>query len=143
MLRDVLHAVAAQNVSLIKSIQQRYLLDVEQSVMRSVQMGGDIEELTKELENKFSIARRRASVIAHTQNEMATASMTRVRQIELGFDSVWVYTWQSKEPRKTHVKMHDQRFSPKVGLWDSHERQMVFPGSLINCKCRSRPAIPM
>lgn len=142
-MRDVLHATIAQNVSLIKSIPHKYLLDVEQSVMRSVQTGGDIEELTRELENKFSIAHRRASVIAHTQNEMATASMARVRLIELGFDAEWVYTWRSKEPRKTHIKMHGQRFSPKVGLWDSHERQMVTPGSLINCKCRSRPALPM
>jgi uncharacterized protein with gpF-like domain len=142
VMRDVTHAIVHQNVSLIKSIPQKYFSEIEQLVMRAVQTGGDTEGLQRDLEQRYDITRKRATVIANTQISMATSSVVRARTIDLGLDSIWQYTWRSREPRRTHVEMHGRRFSPRVGLWDSHERQMVFPGSLINCKCVSRPAIP-
>jgi uncharacterized protein with gpF-like domain len=143
VMRDITHAAIHQNVALIKSIPQHYFSEVEQLVMRAVQTGDDPETLREDLEERYSITRRRATVIANTQISMATASLVRARLVDLGLDSIWQYTWRSKEPRRQHVEMDGQRFSPRVGLWDSHERQMVFPGSLINCKCVSRPAIPI
>jgi uncharacterized protein with gpF-like domain len=141
-MRDVFHAVVAQNVSLIKSIPQTYLADVEQAVMRTVQVGGDLEGLTRELEKRYGITHRRAAFIAKSQNEMATASMTRVRQIELGMtEAIWIHSDFVKEPRPTHVAMHMKRYDPKQGMWDSHEKKWVLPGQLPNCQCRSQSVI--
>jgi uncharacterized protein with gpF-like domain len=141
-LRDVLHATIHQNVSLIRSIPQEYLADVEQAVMRAVQSGQGVEGLARELERRYDLTRRRALIIASTQSEMATASLVRVRQIELGLGAVWEHSFIPRRPRRTHLEMHGKRFDPRQGMWDSHERQWVFPGQLINCRCRSRPVIP-
>jgi uncharacterized protein with gpF-like domain len=78
-MRDIMQATIGQQVSLIKSIPSQYFTDVEGLVMRSVQTGRDLGQLTKDLQERFGVTRRRAAFIARDQNNKATASMTRAR----------------------------------------------------------------
>jgi SPP1 gp7 family putative phage head morphogenesis protein len=140
--RDVLNATVAQNVSLIKSIPQKYLADVEQMVMRSIQTGRDLGSLTKELEEAYGVTRKRAALIAHHQNNAATSAMTRARQVELNIESAeWRHSHAGRFPRPTHVAMNGKRYDPKVGMYDPAEGRNVFPGELIRCRCTSRSVI--
>ncbi len=82
--RNTLQAVVGENVTLIKSIPEKYLADVEQRVMQSVATGRDLATVTKELESAYGITRRRAALIARTQNQMATSSLARSRQLDAG-----------------------------------------------------------
>jgi SPP1 gp7 family putative phage head morphogenesis protein len=141
--RDVLSATIQQNVGLIKSIGQKYLSEVEGSVMRSVQTGRDVGALTRELQDRFKVTRKRAALIARDQNQKATSALQRVRHLELGIrECIWMHSHAGRVPRRTHVAMHGRRYDVARGMWDSDERAWVQPGELINCRCTSRPVVP-
>ena len=143
--RDVLGATVYENVGLIRSIAQEHLAAVEGMVMRSVAAGRDLESLSKGLQEQFGVTKRRAALIARHQNNLATASIQRVRQIEIGVtDAVWLHSGGGRHPRPSHVKAGRDRvrYSVKEGWWDPDERKHVLPGELINCRCTSIPIVP-
>jgi uncharacterized protein with gpF-like domain len=143
-MRDVLDATVNANVAMIKSIPAQYLTEVETMVMRSVQTGRDLGSLTKELEARFSVTRRRAALIAKTQNNMATASMTRARNLEIGLtEAIWVHSHGGREPRPSHVKAGAEkvRYDIAKGWYDPAIGEFIQPGALIGCRCVGRPVV--
>ena len=133
---DILAASIAENVALIKSIPAAYFTQVEGSVMRSVQLGRDLKVLTDELEQHYGVTRRRAALIARTQNNMATAAMTKARYLNLGITkAVWMHSGGGRHPRPSHVKAGRDRVEYDVALgWlDPDEGKRIWPGQLINC----------
>ena len=144
-MKDVMDATIAEQVSLIKSIPQAYLTQVEGMVMRSVQAGRDLGPLAKDLQHQFGVTKRRAATIARDQNNKATASMTRVRQVQVGItEAIWVHSGGGKHPRPTHVRAgrDKQRYKVAEGWFDPAVGKNIFPGELINCRCVSKPVIP-
>lgn len=142
-MRDILRATVHENVNLIKSIPQRYLTNVEGMVMRSVQTGRDLSQLSSDLREQFGVEKRRAALIARDQNNKATSAFQRARQIELGVDkAIWMHSHAGKKPRPTHVKMDGKAYDVKKGMWDPAEGRHIFPGELINCRCTARSVIP-
>jgi len=141
---DVLQATIGEQVGLIKSIPAQYLTSVEGLVMRSVQTGRDLGELTKALQKQHGVTKRRAAFIARDQNNKATASLTRARQVELGItEAIWVHSAGGKTPRPTHVKAgrEQARYDVRKGWFDPHEQRHILPGELINCRCVARPVV--
>lgn len=137
-MRDVFNATRAQNVALIKSIPQQYLKNVEGAVMRSVQTGRDLGSLAKELEKNYGVTKRRAAFIARSQNNLATASMNRARQTELGITKAkWRHSGGGKTKRPTHVANNGKLYDVKKGWYDPHEKKWILPGELPNCRCVS------
>lgn len=144
-VNDTIQATIAENVSLIKSIPQRYLNEVEGAVMRSVRAGRDLGSLTQELRERYDITRKRAALIARDQNNKATSFIQRTRQLELGIkEAIWVHSTAGKVPRPTHLKAGRDRvrYDLKTGWFDPAEQKYIFPGELINCRCVSRPVLP-
>lgn len=142
-MRDIARATVNANVSLIKSIPQQYLRNVEGIVMRSVQTGRDLGQLAKDLQKQHGVAKRRAALIARDQNNKATSAFQRARQQELGITrAVWMHSHAGKEPRPTHVKMNGKTYDINKGMWDPAEGEYIFPGQLINCRCTSRSIVP-
>lgn len=143
-MNDVMQSVVQENVSLIRSIPQQMLTQVEGIVMRSVQAGRDLASLTEALEQQFGVARRRAELIARDQNNKASAMLSRVRQQEAGItEAIWIHSAGGKAPRPSHVRAGREkaRFSLAEGWWDPDEKKYVLPGELINCRCVSRPVV--
>lgn len=142
--RDVMKATVAQNITLIKSIPAQYFDQIEQSVMRSVQVGRDLGGLTKELREHFGVTKRRASFIARSQNNMATAVLARTRQTEVGITHcMWIHSGGGREPRASHVKAGREKivYAVSEGWYDPNEKKYILPGELPNCRCVSRPLI--
>jgi SPP1 gp7 family putative phage head morphogenesis protein len=138
-MNDAAQAVAAENVALIKSIPEQYLKSVEGAVMRSAQTGRDLKSLVDELTQIEGITRRRAKLIARTQNNQATAAMTRVRMLEAGItQAIWVHTGAGRTFRPAHVAMSGRRYS----IADGADVEGRWPGVAINCHCIQRPVIP-
>lgn len=141
--RDALNAIIHENVSLIRSIPRQHFLRVEGFVMRSVQTGRDMRQLTDDLQKSFKVTRRRAVIIARDQNNKATGALQRVRQIEIAGDdaeAVWHHSGGGRVPRKSHVKAgRDKvRFKVREGWYDPDVGEKIQPGFLINCRCYSR-----
>jgi len=144
-MRDVMKATLQQNVELIKSIPQQYLKNVQGDVMRSIQAGRDLGGLARTLEKNYGVTKRRAALIARTQNNMATGAMDRARKLELGLTkSKWRHSKAGKEPRPTHLANDGKLYDTTKGWYDNDPkvRRYIYPGELINCRCQSITVVP-
>lgn len=143
--RDILQATIHENVNLIRSIPQQYFTQVEGMVMRSVQAGRDLSQLTKDLQRNFRVTNKRATLIARDQNNKATSALNRTQQIELGITkAIWVHSHAGKTFRRTHIANDGKEYDVRKGWFDPDPkvRRYIQPGFLINCKCFSRSIIP-
>ena len=138
---DVLQATIGENVDLIKSVAAQHLTQIQGIVMRSVQEGRDLGTLTKALTEQYGVARRRAETIARSQNNMATASLTRTRQVDLGITKAkCLHSAGGRTPRPEHVAFSGKTYEVAKGAW--LEGKWTWPGREINCRCVSIPIIP-
>lgn len=144
-MRDVMKATLNENVSLIKSIPRQYLTKVRGDVMRSVQAGRDLGQLSRALQKNYGVTQRRAALIARSQNNLATGAMDRARKLELGLTkSKWRHSGAGKEPRPTHVANNGKLYDTAKGWYDPDPkvRAWIYPGQLINCRCQSITVVP-
>ncbi len=140
-MRNAYQATIEENVTLIKSIAAQHLKNVEGAVMRSVSTGRDLGTLSKELEETYGVTRRRAASIARSQNNMATATLTRTRQIEMGVTKAkWLHSAGGQKPRPEHVAFSGKTYDIAKGAYLEGKR--TWPGKEINCRCVSVPIIP-
>lgn len=141
--REVVQAVVGENVALIKSIASKHFADVEQAVMRSVAQGGKLSDLTRTLEQRYGVTRRRAAGIAYSQNRMATASLIKARQLEVGIvKAKWLHSAGGKEHRPEHVAFTGKTYDVAKGHDFKDGLGPVWPGTAPGCRCVSVPVIP-
>ncbi len=142
-MREAFSASLAENVGLIRSIPEQYLLQVQGAVMRSYTRGRDLQSLVKSLHDLYPAAANRAVLIARDQSNKANSVVTQARQIELGIeDAIWMHSHGGVTPRPTHVAMNGKRYKVREGMWDSAVSRFIFPGEEINCRCTSRSVLP-
>lgn len=133
-IRDAMNASVVENVSLIKSIPQQYLKNVEGSVMRGVTAGRDLKAISDELQKHYGVTKRRAAFIARDQSNKLTATVTQARRIELGlFKAVWIHSAGGKVPRASHVKAGKDRLEFDVREGALIDGAYIQPGYLPNC----------
>lgn len=136
-------AVVHENVNLIKSIPQKYLTDVQSTVWTNVLKGGDLKQMSADIQHVYGVTKRRAAFIARDQNNKAKAAFERARDEELGVTKfVWVHSHAGKEPRPTHLRANEKTYSLAKGMYDDDEGKYVYPGELINCRCTQRAILP-
>lgn len=142
-MQNAYQAVINENVTLIKSIASEHLAEVEGLVMRSVARGRDLGTLTKDLQARYGITKRRAALIARDQNNKATTVMTAERQKSLGItEGIWMHSHAGKTPRPDHVAANGKRFDLSKGIYMPSVGKVVMPGEEINCRCTWKPIIP-
>ena len=143
-MNNVVQASIGEQVALITNIAEQYIAGIEGAVMRSVAAGRDLATLTTSLEKSYGIAHRRAVLIARDQNNKATATMTKTRQIEVGAIAVWQHSHGGKEPRPEHVKWGKEKreYDPATGMYSEVDKEYVWPGTPINCRCRAKTLFP-
>lgn len=143
IMRDAVNASIAENVSLIKSIPQKYFTEVEGTVMRGYTRGHDLGYITEELTKRYGITSRRAAFIARDQTNKLAAVATQARRIDLGlYEAEWQHSGAGKEPRHSHVMAGKEkmRFDVRKGAYIDGE--YILPGQKPNCKCGSRTILP-
>jgi SPP1 gp7 family putative phage head morphogenesis protein len=141
-VRDAFNASLQENVGLIRSIPEKYLQQVKGSVMRSYAAGRDLGAMVKELKQLYPAASRRAELIARDQSNKANAVVNRARQMELGItEAIWMHSHAGKNPRPDHVAANGKRYKIAEGCKISGK--FVQPGEEINCRCTSRPVLPI
>lgn len=143
MMQDAVNATIHENVALIKSIPQHYLLEVEGIVMRGFTKGYDLKSITDDLEKRYGVTRRRAVLIASDQSSKLRATTEQARRVELGlFKAEWLHSGGGKEPRKSHedAGRRKQEFDIRQGCYIDGE--YILPGQKIRCRCTSRTILP-
>lgn len=144
-MKESYKLVIADNVGLIRNLQQSLYNKIQQDTWASVRAGGDMATLSQKLHKSYSIEANRAALIARDQNNKAKATLEAARRQELGLKkAIWQHSSAGKEPRQVHLKWgrDGQVFDLDKGLFDPDEGQWVLPGTLINCRCSSRAIIP-
>ena len=137
--RDVVDALFAENVSLIKSIGREYLERVTGQVMRAVTGGSDLKTLAKELRQSYGISSRRAVTIARDQTNKATESISRANNLDAGIEyGEWIHIPGRKSSRKSHEAMHGKVFRLDKGCLvedpsDPDYGKYIMPGHPVNC----------
>lgn len=137
--------VVADNVGLIRNLQQSLYNKIQQDTWASVRAGGDMAKLSEKLHKSYGIEANRAALIAKDQNNKAKATLESARRQELGLKkAIWQHSGGGKTKRPVHVKWgrDGQEFDLDKGLYDPDEGQWVLPGVLINCGCTSRAVVP-
>lgn len=146
--QDGIRANVHENVSLIRSIPQKYFTNVEGLVMRSVQAGSDMHTLSQALQNEYGKTKKRARLISRDQNNKATAFLTRTRQVEMGVNkAIWLHSHGGKTSRPTHLANNGKPYDVEKGWYDPDadgkgKGRYIHPGELINCRCVSKSIIP-
>jgi len=142
-VKEAFTAKLAENVSLIKSISEKYLQQVEGAVMRSYSAGRDLQHLTNSIQRISKQPKKRAAFIALDQSNKANAVVVSARQVELGIkQAVWMHSSAGKTPRPTHVAMNGKRYDVAVGMYDPAVKRWIFPGEEPGCRCTSRSIFP-
>ncbi len=135
-LGDQLKLFAAQNSTLIKSLPDQELERVAGAVERGLQQGLRFTEVSKEIQKSFGITHRRATLIARDQTTKLNASLTKLRQEEVGVEE---YIWQTsgdERVRATHRANDGKKFR-----WDTPPKTTGHPGHDVNCRCVARPVL--
>ena len=135
-LGDQLKLFATQNASLIKSIPEQELDRVAGDIERGLQQGSRFEDISREIQKSFGITHRRAKLIARDQVTKLNASLTKLRQQEVGVEE---YIWQTsgdERVRATHRANDGKKFR-----WDDPPTKTGHPGHDVNCRCVARPVL--
>ena len=146
-MTEKVDAIIAENVSLIRSIPEKYFTEVEGMVYRAVARGGDRKALADEIEANFGkrhgITRRRAEFIARDQTRKATSALSAARQQAAGItEGEWVHSGGGHKPRQSHVKAGKERKRFKLSEGCMIDGEYIMPGQLPNCGCTWKPVLP-
>ena len=104
-LETQLELFSNQNSQLIKSMTDEELERVSGIVQRGLQEGSSLESVTDNIEKSFGITRRHAKLIARDQTGKLNASLTKLRDQEIGLET---YEWQTsgdERVRQSHKLM--------------------------------------
>lgn len=139
--RVSVNAMVQANVSLIQSIPEKYLDEVEYLVMQCVQNGSDMRTLTEELQHRYGLTKKRAAFIARDQNHKVFGRLAINEAIEAGFSrGIWRHSRGGREPRESHVKANGEVFELSQGCFIDDE--YIYPGEKINCRCVFEVFVP-
>lgn len=137
-----------ESVSLIKTIPQTFLREVQENVKKAFERGGDRAAIKEAIEDKIDHplvqnAERRAELIAKDQTQKVTQDFARANAQAYGATKArWIHIPGEKTSRITHMEMDGEEFDINVGLFDPDVGENVLPGQLIYCMCTQEFLFP-
>ncbi len=129
----------ADNVTLIKSIEERYLFDIQSTLEESAAKGLHVSEVMDLIKERGQVSESRAELIARDQVNKLNGGLTQVRQENLGVTKYIWRTAQDERVRETHQDLDGLTFSwddpPDTGTGFNH------PGFDFQCRCQAEPIL--
>jgi SPP1 gp7 family putative phage head morphogenesis protein len=147
-LKEISKATIAENVSLIKSIPEKYFKDITGSVMRSITTGEGLADLIPKFEKYEGISLRQAETLAHDQTSKAYSTINKIRLQNIGIKQfTWHHSNAGQKPRESHRKISGMIFSfdnlieELIEAGVTNEADQGLPGWPIWCRCTMNPVI--
>lgn len=140
-LTPVINASIAENVSLIKSVPDKYFSDITQSVMRSITTGNGLSDLVSDIQKYDAQTHRRVKNIAIDQTRKAYNNINKHRMMSVGYKKFkWLHSGGGQHPRKLHQAMSGNIYSfDDLPVIDENTGERGIPGQAINCGCTMTP----
>ena len=147
-IRSAMELIVSDNVRLIKSINENLLGQVQEVIYSGVRRGVEISVLADELQNKFTLSKKRATLIARDQIQKAHSDLTRLRHREIGIKEYKWVTGRDERVRPSHrvleskicsyddVNVYKNNVEDKTWLQKSEIGGSLYhPGQEIQCRC--------
>lgn len=137
-VQATLQATLAENVSLIRSLNDQMRNGISGAVFRGLSNRTPAREVAREIRKVAEVGKARADLIAADQLQKLSARLDQERQQQVGAEEFeWLHS-RKRFPRPEHVERNG-----KVYRWDSNIGKTDPPGRAIRCGCRSRPIIDL
>jgi len=133
-----LQAVLADNVSLIRSLNDQMRNGISGAVFRGLTNRTPARDVAREIRKQAGIGQRRAELIAADQLQKLTGRLDQQRQEQLGLTS---FEWAHSG--KLHPREYHKDRNGKVFKWDSVVGKTDPPGYAIRCGCRARAVVDL
>ena len=144
-LEDFTALSVNKNVSLIKSLPEEYLKQVETIVNNGVVSGARYETIAKEITKKTGVNSKlanRIKTIARNEVQTINSQITLRRSESLGIKKGIYRTSKDERVRKCHDELDGVEFEIKKGAWSKTCSKFIQPGITdINCRCTYSPII--
>jgi SPP1 gp7 family putative phage head morphogenesis protein len=138
-LAEHIDAFVAENVQLVKSLTTGQLDELKAVVLRGARQGLRASVVAGEIEERFGVSRRRATLIATDQASKLNGELAQLRQQQVGIKH---YTWstsQDERVRKSHRALNQSR-----QRWDKPpmvDGVHAHPGQPVRCRCQAIPDV--
>lgn len=135
-LPDAMKGFIESNVSLIKTVEERYFEQVEGVAFRGAREGKRVEEISREIQERLGVARSNADRIARDQTSKFFSELNQLRQEQVGVEE---YTWRTA--RDNRVRPSHARKEGKVFSWNKPPADTGHPGEDPQCRCYAEPRL--
>lgn len=145
-LEDFVELQISKNVSLIKSLPEEYLKQVEVIVNNGVLNGSRFSTIAKEITAKVGSANSklagRIKTIAMNEVQTINAQMSQRRSGALGIKRGIFRTSEDEKVRPCHDELNGVEYDLSKGAWSKTCGRWIIPGVTdINCRCSFSPVI--
>ena len=144
-LEDFTAVSINKNVSLIKSLPEEYLKQVETIVNNGVVSGARYSTIEKEIISKTganSKLANRIKTIARNEVQTINSQIILRRSESLGITKGIYKSSKDERVRKSHAELDGVEFELKKGAWSKTDQKFIQPGITdINCRCTYSPII--
>lgn len=134
---DLIDHFVSENVSLIKSLGNRTMDDVEKIVTRAITSGRETDDVTNDINERFNIGERHARLIARDQIGKLNGQIRATRHQELGLRRFIWRTVGDDRVRDEHEELEAQSEAQPFSYNDPPEEGL--PGEPICCRCQDEP----
>lgn len=137
---DALHTFIESNVELIRSVESRYINDVQQTILTGFREGRTISDIANQVSSRGKVSISRARFIARDQIGSLNAEITRTRDIKMGISK---YRWRNSQDERVRGRPGGLYPDARPSHW--HREGKVFywnkppkgghPGQDKLCRC--------
>jgi len=142
-VKEILKAAVAQSTSFIKSIPDRYLAQISDELLHSIQQGDGLQELIPKLDGYGNQTANWAHNTAMDQTRKTFNALNIGRMHYAGIsEGEWIHSGGSQKPRPLHVAFDGHTFNLAEGApVGDDDGDYVQPGEDPNCRCTFTPII--
>jgi uncharacterized protein with gpF-like domain len=140
-LKIISQAFIEQNVSLIRTIPEKYFGRIEQTIMNGLRNNEGTGILFEKIAKDYDVTENQAALIATDQTKKLHEEIVTQRRIELGiYKAFWRHSPKSKVPRKKHLEADGKEYDIRKGCYIDGE--WIQPKEKINCDCWQQAILP-
>ena len=138
--REILEKWTDQNLSLIKSIPQECLAEMQVITQKGFSEGRTITAISKDIQKAYSVSRSKALFISRDQMAKLNSEITQYQQRDAGVNRYIWSTSGDERVRESHAALDGKIFSwDAPPVVDKKTGRRAHPGDDFQCRCVALP----
>jgi SPP1 gp7 family putative phage head morphogenesis protein len=144
-VRSTLDNELKHNLELsIKNFAQEEIPELRRLVEENLMMGGRLDRLSKIIESRYGVTKRKAEFLAAQETSLLTAKFREERARNAGSVKYIWYTRHDDRVRHDHEELNGKIFFwSQPPVVDKKRGRHAHPGEDYGCRCFSRPIIEL